>query len=257
MRKTTIVAFSVLAGLLLFFHRWITVEVLETVLDWGAGPLFADTLQLTEAVWKPGPGVRLKGLRGKLQTPQGPVPLEIRSVDSQGSLFDFFSKGGLRLDFERLRPKGSLREGILGTVFVGGGRNGFFELRAEVASVDLEDLVWLNPESLQGSRGEIKGEIAIRQGAGRGVRIRGRFRVEEPGGRLPASFFEWIQPSLPAAVVRSKIKEIQAAGGLVSFRVAQLEIEMTDPDRMKVFLQMAVPDYNLDLHLNMAVRFRE
>jgi len=151
---------------------------------------------------------------------------------------------------------GSPREGLAGAVWIRGGRNGFFELRSEARSVDLEDLVWVNPENLKGSQGEIKGEIAIRQNATGDLRIRGKLRIAEPGGKLPARFFDLIKPYLPVAVTSAKIKTIQAAGGLVGFRVARLEMEMENPEVMKLFLQLAVPDYNLDLHLKMEIRFR-
>jgi len=247
---------AVSIGLALFLRPPMTRKLLEFGLNQASRELFAGTLRLEKVEWRSGPGIDLKNLHGQLQMPSGPVPLEVRSVESRGSLLDFFSRSGLRLNFEGAHPLGSPREGLAGAVWIRGGRNGFFELRSEARSVDLEDLVWVNPENLKGSQGEIKGEIAIRQNATGDLRIRGKLRIAEPGGKLPARFFDLIKPYLPVAVTSAKIKTIQAAGGLVGFRVARLEMEMENPEVMKLFLQLAVPDYNLDLHLKMEIRFR-
>ena len=246
---------SVLTVFIFLLAPPITLKLLELGLNQTARDFFAGTIRIDQAEWKPGPAIHLKNLKGKLQTSNQPVAIEIQAIESQASIFDYFSNAGLILKFKGARPTESSRKGLDGIIAIRGGKGGFFELRAETNQMDLEDLVWVNPENLSGSQGDLKGEIAIRQNANEEIHVRGRFHVKEPGGKLPARFFDLIKPYLPAAMIQGKVEEIRARGGLVQFNIARLEMEMENPGQMKIFLHLSVPDYNLDLHLKMEVRF--
>ncbi len=235
----------------------VTLKLLEFSLNQSNRELFNNTLRLGRVNWKEKLGLRLEGLSAGFQGPSGPVTFEIRSVESRGSVLNFFRKEGLILDFQSAHLSDSPREGFEGMARIRGGKNGFFELRAQVKKADLQDFVWINPDNLKGSEGKVQGELVLRQGAEGEVRIRGKLQVEEPGGKLPAHFFDLVTPYLPLSLVEEKVKQIRASGGRVGFRVARLEMEMADPQAMNLFLHLAVPDYNLDLHLKMDIRFRD
>lgn len=259
MRKRIFASFVLLAlagmgiGLVLVFHRPLAPRFFEFVLNQTTADFFAGSIRIGDVQWRPNGGVRLEDFKGKLQSPRGPVPLQIQSIESRNSLVRYFSEEGLVLDFEGAQLADSKGKGIRGISILRGGGRGFFELQADVQGLDLKELVWINPENLEGSSGEMKGKIILRQDSKGAILLNGKLQVNE-GGELPSHFFRLLKPYLPQIALSRKIKRIEATGGLVGFRLASLEMEMVESNKMKIVLHLAVPDYNLDLHLKVEVR---
>jgi hypothetical protein len=165
-----------------------------------------------------------------------------------------FSKEGLALIFTVNLGGAAEGRGVVGVLRVRGERQGFCDMKADVRSLDLGDIEWVNPENLAGSAGEMKGSFTFRVDAGGRPFCEIRLRVEEPGGKLQARFFETLKPYLPQLAVQQKVEEIAGKQALVDFREAELRLDLAESDRMKIFLHIAVPDYNLDLNLNIELR---
>ncbi len=240
------------------FRRPIERRLFESLFNQNTKEFFDGSIRLEEARLDPKLKIHLRNLRGQLHSDAGPVPFEISSIDSQGPLFDFFSKEGLALIFKGLRPGHSAHQGVQGTIHLRGGREGFADLKAEVKSLDLQEVEWLNPENLSGASGELRGEVTFRVNAAGEVLCAANLRVQEPGGRIQSRFFDILKPYLPQQLeIRQKMDHLIATGGIVGFHDASLQLELAKSDQMKVFLHIAIPDYNLVLNLNIDIRIDE
>lgn len=245
-------------ALILLSHSVLERWIFELVLNQSAGDFFHGSLRAGSVRLDRHLKIHVGRLQGKLQTETGPFPLEVRQLESQAPLSDvFFSPNGLLVSFEGIRPQDSKREGIRGIARLRGGRKWFFELRAEVEALDLEELKRLSLENWGGSTGEMKGKIVFLTGAQEKSLFLTRLRIEPPGGQLRAHFLNHLTPYIPKPVTRQKVKDVLDQGGLVDFRTAFLEIRMEKPDLMKVFFRLAVPSYNLHLNLNLEIRVDE
>ena len=239
-------------GLALF-----SFPLLELALNRSTQTLFDRTLHLGKSEWKKNLGIRFTDVQVHFQAPTESVPIQIHLLESQNSILHLFSHQGAQFKFKGFQIVGSKKSGIEGTLRIGGGKKSFFELDATVKGIDLQELTWINPPRLEGSQGEIKGRIKIRQETGKPLLLVARLYVEEPGGLLQSQLFDLLKPYLPQVALNRKIRLIKVAGGLVGFRVAQLRAEKDEPDKMKIFLHLAVPDYNLDLNLKMQVHLSD
>lgn len=254
--------FLVAAGsaflLILRFHAALERRLLESVLNQNTKKFFAGSIRVGEARLDRRLKIHIEHLRGRLLSGTGPVALEIQSIESQGPVTDFFLKQGLVLVFKGFRPGQSQHGGIQGTSHLRGGREGFIDLRAEVDGLDLHEIEWLNPENLSGATGELRGEMTFRSDTKGEVSYSARLQVEEPGGHVQTRFFDLLKPYLPQQLeTREKIDHLLATGGVVGFREASLQADWAESDRMKVFLHITVPDYNLVLNLNLEIRVDE
>ena len=187
----------------------------------------------------------------------GPVPWEVRSVRSEGSLFNLPFGRTYQLDFEGVRPKDSANPGIRGTLSLAWRRGWRIRLEKTIEGLDLSELVWLNPENLSGSEGLLTGEVTAERESGGEIRFRAILRVKEPGGKIPAHLFEALRPYLPQAALEGKVDTVTQAGGRVGFREAAVRAALAETDRMKTFLHLEVPEYNLVLNLNLEVKVDE
>lgn len=254
-----IIALLGMAGtaLLLGSYEEVGRRLLEFILNQSSKEFFAKSIHVEKVHLNWNGKIRIEGVEGKLQTASGPVPLRMESVKSQNSVFNFLSNQGWRLEWNGLRPEHSERGGIRGIATLRGGREGFFEIAADVLGVDLGEIRWISPENLAGSMGEMKGKVLIRADSRGSLTLMLRLHIDEPGGKVDAHFFDLLKPYLPKLREGEGVKRIQGTGGLVSFRRLIFEAALAEADRMKVFFQMAVPDYNLDLNLNVEIRIDE
>jgi len=196
-------------------------------------------------------GIHIRDLKGHLVSERGPVPWEIQSIESQGPLTHFFTKEGVVLVFEGIRPRPSEHLGIRASARIRGGQKWEVELQMKVQGLGLDEIEWLSPENLSGAAGNLQGEVFFRMDAQGEIAIRAQLRVEEPGGRLQARFFDLLMPYLPGLITKGTVDEIIAQGGVVGFRKASFRMEVVESDKIKFFIQMAVPDYNLNLNVNL------
>ncbi len=218
--------------------------------------IFAGSVRVGRADLDPQLKLHLEKLGATLQTASGPVPVEILSLASEGSVLRFFSKEGLVLSFEGIRPRGSKHKGIGGKIFLKGGKKGFFILEGDVQSLDLEELRWMEPERLKGATGEIKGKVKFRQNAREAPVFSIEVHVDQPGGEVARHLFDLLVPYLPELAQTARARS-QSHKEIVEFRDASLALKMEKSDQMKIFLHMRVPDYNLDLNLNIEIRIDE
>jgi hypothetical protein len=163
----------------------------------------------------------------------------------------------LILILEGIRVPGREGEGSRAIAHLRGGRDWFFDFKAEVQGLGLEEIQRFSPENLSGATGEIKGTFALAASANGEIRSSADLKIEEPGGRLPAHFFDFLTPYLAGLAAREKIEKIRALEGFVGYRDASFKMDLVESDKMKVFLHLVVPDYNLDLNLNLEVRLDE
>jgi hypothetical protein len=261
-RKTLsawVLAFFFLAALGLAL--WVTPRLpelersfLEQQLNRSAKEYFAGSVRLDEVAlnrhWK----VRLTRVTGKLQARQGPVPLEIKSLESLDPLYFFLTRKPVRFAFEGLRPQGSSRTGISGTFLIDTGSVSRFEFAADFGSSDLEDWQWLDPQNLAGATGAMKGALTFRQTAGKEPEFRMDLEAPQPGGNIQARFFDLFLPYLPTAVQKEKVRSVAQTRQLVQYQKASLKVDLLQSDRMKILLQIFIPDYNLKLTLNADLR---
>ena len=230
---------------------------LETLLNLENKEIFAGSLRLETFQIHPNLRIQMGPLRGGIKQQAETVPFEITEIVSEGPITHYFSPEGLKLNFKGLRLGDSTRSGIRGTTQIRGGKESFLDLRAEVESVGLEELARFNPENLSGSIGEVKGEVTFRQDAAGNIRLSAKLKVEAPGGVLPSRFFEPLLPYLPQFAIRRDVRKLIGVRGLVHYRDALLEIHSVESDRVKLFLHVMVPEYNLDLNLNLEIRVDE
>ena len=239
----------------LYHYRYpLTNAALEFLLNQNMKEFFDGSIRLSGARIDVKGRLWIDRFDGNLAAEAGILPLEIREIRSENTLFHYFLEEGLRLNFKSLRPSNSAREGVDGTLRIRGGKDWLLELKTTVRGIDLEDVILLNPEFLAGSKGTMKGEMMLHARFNEDPRGSVDLYVEKPGGKLQSQFFEGIFPYLPKSVAKAQVKKLSNRTELVDFDNAKLQVDIARADRIKVFLHILIPDYNLNLNLNMEVR---
>ncbi len=201
--------------------------------------------------------IHLAGITGKLKTRQGPVPLAIKSLESQDPLFLFFSQKPVHFLFEGIRPEISSRMGLSGDFTIQTGPTPRFELNADLGKTGLEDWQWLDPQNLGGATGSMKGSLMFRQIAGREPEFSLDIEAPEPGGNIQARFFDLFLPYLPTPLQKERVQKVAESQQLIRYARAALKADMPQSDRMKILLQIFIPAYNLKLTMNTTIRTDE
>lgn len=196
----------------------------------------------------------IEGVRAELKTRDGKVPFHVEKVVSEDSLWGFVTGKPVHFRFTGLRTAASRYEGAEGLVTVLGGKDGYVDFRSEVKSLGLEDLTWINPDSLEGSTGRMTGSITFRSDARQDPVLGMEFLVQEPGGRIQAQFFDLLLPYLPQFKNVEKIQTLASKKSLLNYKNAALMVSLKESDKMKVFLHIMIPDYNVNLNLNLEIR---
>lgn len=242
--------------LLIGFRHMILRNVFEALLNQSTQDFFAGSLQIDSVRLDPQLRIHIRGLKGNLQADSGPVPIEIQSLDSENAFFYLLTREGLVLRLEGFRPKNSLREGLHGICRLGGGFDWFLDLQLQVASLDFEDVIWFNPEYLSGSSGLIQGELHLKTAREKEPEFRVKLGVREPGGQIQSRFFSILTPYLPKSKGQTKaeLKAISNTEALVGYKDIVMDMHLIESDKIKVFLHIAVPEYNLDLNVKMDIR---
>lgn len=263
MTKKNFVLLTFLAFLLatLGLTLWILPRVpeieralLERLANRSAKEYFADSLRIEKVSLDRHLKIRIEGITGQLKTRQGPVPLEIKSLESQDSLFLFISQKPVRFIFEGVRPQTSPRMGLSGNFLIQTGTASRFELTADLGKTDLEDWQWFDPQNLGGATGAMKGNLMFRQVAGQEPFLSIGLEAPEPGGNIQARFFDLFLPYLPTSAQKERVQKVSESQKLVRYEQASLKVNLTQSDSMKILLQIFIPAYNLKLTLNATVR---
>ena len=90
--------------------------VFERLINQSARLFFADSIRIEKVAIDGNFKIRLQGITGAFQARQGPVPLEMRLIESRKPLLAFFGSEPVLFVFEGARPKGSLRNGLWGEI---------------------------------------------------------------------------------------------------------------------------------------------
>jgi hypothetical protein len=244
-----VTAISLFSSFLIFRHSVWARPLVEIALNKTGKEFFQDSLRLGHFHIDRRLGIHLKDLRGNLRTETGEVPFEIHSLDTENSLANIFQKKGLKLFFKAEEISGEARYRT--------GKGWFFDLKLDIHELGLEEVKWINPENLSGASGRMKGRIEFRADAQNEIHLQADLGVGPPGGLLQARFFELLKPYLPEPALRVRLEEVLAGKVLVGFKDASLKMELLESDIMKIFFHIAVPDYNLNLNLNMEIRIDE
>ena len=246
-----------ITGVVLYRYRGPLLTALVTqTSNTAAAEYFQGTIRLKRVSVNRFLKVIIEGFEGDLKTEQGSFPLEIGRMESRGPVYRIFFKEGLFFDFKNVRPKGSLHQGVHGTLQLYAGPEWFSRMQLEVESLGLEDIQWLSPNDLSGSRGEMKGAITFVLNSKKEMGFYADLKIAEPGGFLQERFFESLKPYLPAVTqIKGEIK--QGGRDMVSFRSAHLNVRLLDSDTVIGLFQIQVPEYNINLNLNLTVKLDE
>ena len=266
MKKRTLLALLVitLSLTILGFSLWIMPrlpgierDLLEQAANRSSREYFAGSIRVKNVTLDRHGKIRLEGISGNLQTRQGPVPLEIKFLESQDSLFLFFTQKPVRFIFEGIRPQISSRMGLSGNFMIQTGPASRFELTADLGKTGLEDWQWLDPQNLGGATGAMKGSLTFRQVQGQEPVFSMDLEAPEPGGDIQARFFDLFLPYLPTSPQKGRVQKISQNQQLVRYARAALKVSLTQRDLVKVLLQIFIPAYNLKLTLNATIRTDE
>ncbi len=232
-------------------------DLLETLANHSAKEYFSDSIRIEKVSLDRHLKIRLSGITGKLQTRQGPVPLAIKSLESQDSLFLFIFQKPAHFIFEGIRPQISSRSGLSGNFILQTGPAPRFELTADLGKTGLEDWQWLDPQNLEGATGAMKGSLTFRQILGREPEFSLDLEAPEPGGNIQARFFDLFLPYLPTSVQKERVQKVSQSQQMVRYGRAALRVNLAENNPMKILLQIFIPSYNLKLTLNATIRTDE
>lgn len=229
--------------------------LVESFLNHNTQEFFANTIRVQKVTLDGELRIRLEGITGNYRTRQGPVPLEVRSLVSENSLFLLLTNYPVRFTVEGFRPQRVGRQGMKGTFVFRGGKDWQSELLADFFDTDLEDLRWIDPQNLAGAAGAARGKIRYVQSAKTDPVFELDLEVPEPGGVLQARFFELFLPYLPPTLEMEEVALLVLEGQqLVQYKTAGLKVRMPRSSQMKVLLRILVLDYNLKLTLDADIR---
>lgn len=228
------------------------------LLEWGANKAAYEYFEGSLRLEKAGVNRQMKlivtNIRAELKTNEGKVPFQIENLVSEEPLTHFLRNRPVTFRFTGLRTAASQYTGAEGFLTVLGGKDGYVDFRSEVKELGLEDLTWLNPDNLEGSTGRMTGHLTFRSDARQDPALGMELLIQEPGGRIQAQFFDLLLPYLPQFKNVDKIKTLASQKSLVNYKNAALIVTLKESDKMKVFLHIMIPDYNISLNLNLEIR---
>lgn len=220
-------------------------------------PIFSETVSIDEAWFDSNLNIHIKNFQAVLQTESGPVPIAVRNIESTMPVYKIFQPDGINFDFQGARFQHSNRVGVDGKIRITGIRKWLIVTQLNVIDIGLDELVWLNSDNLKGSTGKIFGLVKA------GANYSGRLDmdmalyVKDPGGTIQGKFFGLLTPYLPSQATKEIVKQLASLGGLVRYKNAELHLNLIRSNQLKVILKMLVPDYNLNLNINMLIRLDE
>ena len=196
----------------------------------------------------------LDDARATIRASERRIPLRIDHLESLAPVTALLHDQPFPMTFEGIRIDGSRRAGITGIAQFRRGPPWQLEAQARVVRIGLEELTWLSPAYLDGSTGELSGELALRLGEATEPYAELILSGGSEGGRLRARLFDLLVPYLPSG---KELRRIASDTGLVTYREASLQLKLAQSDAMRIVLHIRVPEYNLELNLNVDVRVDE
>jgi hypothetical protein len=248
---------SVLTGAAYLFRLPLQHAAFEQILNQSTREFFAGTVRLKSVSMNQNTELSLQGLEGMLQTENGPVAVEMTAASTEKLWPNLFSEQGTVVHFSGIRPKGSRNPGVRGDARVKAGKNWHYQALFEIEGLDLREVRFLNPENLKGSTGMLRGSLQMMAHEARPEPQFQAVLLADQGGMLQARFFEVILPYLPALPTKAKMEELAEKEAMVRFQKAALRIETAAANRLKVALNILIPDYNVEANINLEVRIEE
>ncbi len=240
--------------LLVLIHRQLLRLSLEHALNRETEPLFHGSIRLRDARIDSSLRLQINHIHADLTTAGGRVPLVVDHVRSQQSVIRSLLERRLTLIFDGARFEQSPLRGVTGVAELRRNPNWRLELQVGIQGIGLQDLERFSPEYLTGSTGTMTGDLGLRYGAREDTFLSLDLRIAEPGGLVPSRFLQLLVPYLPNA---SEIRKLSSKTALVGYHTASLQLFLPQSDQLKVLMQMAIPEYNLQLNLNVEVRVDE
>ncbi len=223
--------------------------LLESVLNLSMKESFEGPVVLTGLHLGPDGGLAIEKAEASLKTLNGPFPFETENIKLKWGRPTVIT-------FQHLRPSRSQDEGAEGRVVITSFFKQHFEADVDVKALDLREFEGLDPQNLSGSSGKMSGHVRLRQGPGENQEFLAELLVPEPGGEIQAKFFDLLIPYLPGANQKA-IRAQLPAKGIVAYHHANFRVERAGPGKIKLLLNILVPNYNLNLNLNAEVRVEE
>lgn len=256
---TAAVLLALAAGFFYMFHArtFLLRSAAEAVITAGSREFLEGPVRLKRVSVDRRARIAVEELEGNLKTKKEPVPVKVNRIVSENSLLNYLFGKPVRYRFEGARPASSRYRGLEGLAVSQLGKSGVFELSASIREMDLGDITWMNPENLRGSSGRMVGSLFVRVGPEITPVFRMELTVHEPGGKLQAQFFDILVPLLPQYEAIGKLRALAGSLRLVGYSNAEVRAELAENDRLKIFFHILIPDYNLNLNVNLEVRTDE
>ena len=250
----------VVIGMLLLFlaYRPLLKILIEYNLNRNAGEAFRHSLKIGDVHLDRDLKIRIQSLSGLLYTEKEAVPFEIRTLRSENPATDLFFESDLSLIATGICFKNSERQKINGTLWLRGGLQPEFVIKINLKKLELDEISWIDPENLSGLTGKLQGKLILRTSFPEELSLKLKLNVDAPGGHLKARAFEPFLSYLPESLQREYVKELtENSSSFIHYEDAAFELDLSHSDRMKIFLHMTVPDYNLVLNLRIELRLDE
>lgn len=258
MKKLLFATIALIILGLIYFNRLELERLLfQAALNVSTSEFFQGSARLKSGSIDRNLKLHLKGIEGTLKSQGGPVPMEIQRIDTTKIVPGLFTPEGINLQFAGIRPKGSNNPGLSGRAELRSGHDWSFKTNTEIEGIDLSEIRWLNPDNLEGSSGWIHGTITA-EGSSKDKFPRFTMVViAQKGGYLQSRFFDVILPYLPELPTKKQMAKLSKKSEVVSFKEAVLRMELASANSMKVFLHISVPEYNVELNINLEIRIDE
>jgi len=240
------------------FHE-VERRAFESVLNTALRDYFAGTLKVGRAHLGRDFRLQLSEVEGELVTRERPVAIRLQTLESVEPLYRLLFLKPVHFAFTGLKPAGSPHPGVSGKAQAKPGWKWDFMLEANIESLGLEDIVWVNPDSLAGSSGRMIGTLEVKADYTGHSEFKMELSVPEPGGSLQARFFDSVTPYLPKTKKKSKknAETLAATHETIGYRQAELTAQLENDDQVKMLLRIMIPDYNLKLNLTLLVKVDE
>lgn len=246
-----------LLGLAYLYRQPLETRLFQAVLNHSTSEFFKGSVRLKSGTLDRNLKLHLKGIEGTLKSQGGPVIMEIQRADTTKLVPGLFTPEGINLQFAGIRPKGSNNPGLSGRAELRSGKEWSFKTDTEIEGIDLNEIRWLNPENLEGSSGWIHGTLTA-EGSSKDKFPRFTMVITaQKGGTLQSRFFDVLLPYLPELPTKTQLAKLSKKAEIVPFKEAVLRTELASANKMKVFLHISVPDYNVELNINLEIRIDE
>ncbi len=252
---------SLLAGFVacfaLGFHQELLRKALESMIDYSAREFSAGETKIEKAFLDRNLKLKIENLKFILSSDSGPIPITIRNIDSKNPVYHVLKPNGLDFEFRGAHFDGSSHIGIDGQAKIREFPKWLLTIHLNVIDIGLEELVWLNADNLKGSTGKLSGIVQAGTDYKGSTNLEVVLAVKDPGGFLQGKFFGLLRPYLPTQASKEAAFQLASLNGLVRYKTAELHLNTIRSNQLKVILKMLVPDYNLNLNINMLIRLDE